>query len=877
MKKLISFLITLVLLNSLQAQQRVSTKVEHYKGQEVVCPALFVDNPSFRDVPAHIKQRLENPNARPAGNQRASFDVTYIGFPDNAKAAFQRAIDIWAELLSSTVKIKVTAYWEDLGDNVLGAANTNDYYRNFSGSREINTFYPIALAEKLAGKDLNGINEDDIYCRFNSKIPWYYGTAPNVPLGTFDFTSIVLHELGHGLGFVSSMRVSGQQGFYGFGTRFKAIYDKFLITGENKRLVDTLQFKSPSTPLRTALVSEDIFWDGPNTSQPNKADKVYIYAPNPYEPGSSISHLDDDKYGKGGINSLMTPTASLREKNLDPGPITMAMFADMGWKSTSISHEPYKNFATLTGPLAFKTKILTDTTLKPNTARLVYVLNDGPEGQSVSVPLSYLPAEDVYVANVTFPANTSKVEYYFEVKDNFGETVTAPAMGGLKNENFVYSFEVGVKDIYGPVVEHFAPEILPTTSPVSLIANVIDDYQEGIDTVYVEYTVNGQSKNTIGLSKFRKGVDNPVFSQGSNDINAFLKENAIGGLKSGDQIKYQIIAIDKGKNKTVVPTYYAGNSQTERPTETFYEFTVTTIKNNPVSEYGADFEANADDFSMLGFSITQPENFSNKGLHSSHPHLNGLGLLDPTDGLPFMSFDRSEIAMLRVPITLKSTGATIIYDEVVLVEPGESGSNYGSSSFYDYVVVEGSFDGAFWFPLQDGYDSRAYSEMNNLYNNTLSSGTAPNSTGKGTQSLAKKREMSIYGSELSSEFAGENLLIRFRLYADQWTAGWGWSIDNLFIQREPPKILANEPIIKGLSVSPNPASEFLNIDYSVEKPQTIKVEIYNLRGQSMYTENIPVVEPQLNIKIPIGHYKSGNYILRITENGRQVAKRFVKI
>ena len=62
---------------------------------------------------------------------------------------------------------------------------------------------------------------------------------------------------------------------------------------------------------------------------------------------------------------------------------------------------------------------------------------------------------------------------------------------------------------------------------------------------------------------------------------------------------------------------------------------------------------------------------------------------------------------LRHPIKLNESGLLINFKEVVLVEPGEEGSLFGSADFYDYVILEASKDfGKTWFKLADGYDSR---------------------------------------------------------------------------------------------------------------------------------------------------------------------------
>ncbi len=51
-------------------------------------------------------------------------------------------------------------------------------------------------------------------------------------------------------------------------------------------------------------------------------------------------------------------------------------------------------------------------------------------------------------------------------------------------------------------------------------------------------------------------------------------------------------------------------------------------------------------------------------------------------------------AMLRTPVKFDADGMIISFLELVLVEPGEDGSVFGTPEFYDYVVVEGSRE--FW-------------------------------------------------------------------------------------------------------------------------------------------------------------------------------------
>lgn len=269
------------------------------------------------------------PTGRPA---TATFEVTYNGFTPQAQAAFQYAVNIWSSLLVSSVPIRVTANWTSLPPGVLGSAGASTLYRDFPNAPQANTWYAVAVAEKLAGTDLNATNAADINANFSSAIAnWYYGTDGNTPSGQYDLVSIVLHELGHGLSFFGSMNVSSGQGSWGSGTAFPYIYDRYAENGSNQSLLNTTLFPNPSAALATQLQSNNIFFDGPQAVAANGGNRPKLYAPASWTSGSSYSHLDEAIYPAGNINSLMTPQFGTAEAQHNPGPITLGMFRDMGW------------------------------------------------------------------------------------------------------------------------------------------------------------------------------------------------------------------------------------------------------------------------------------------------------------------------------------------------------------------------------------------------------------------------------------------------------------------------------------------------------------------------------------------------------------------
>jgi hypothetical protein len=268
--------------------------------------------------------------------QSATFQVTYdANFDANpaAKAAFQAAIDIWSSQLSATVPITVNAQFRsDLGQNVLGSAGATDYWRNFTGAPMRNTFYPVTLGSALAGLDLNtsnGVNQPMIDASFSSVANWYFGTDGETPPDKTDFESVVLHEVGHGLGFAGSAEVVGGAATIGLGaSATPVIYDRFVADGNGNQ---PYLLAGNSALLLSIYTSNNLYWNGPLAMANNNGQKPRLYAPSTWQDGSSYSHLNDATYPAGNPNALMTHAISRGESRHDPGPIVRGMFADMGW------------------------------------------------------------------------------------------------------------------------------------------------------------------------------------------------------------------------------------------------------------------------------------------------------------------------------------------------------------------------------------------------------------------------------------------------------------------------------------------------------------------------------------------------------------------
>ena len=292
--------------------------------------ADYVDRVAYvpRDVPAEGHRR----------SARATFDVEYVGFPTEARAAVQLALDVWGEHLQSSVPIRVLARWEAADDDDVLGSTAPRIIANFARAPRTNTWYAVALANAIYGQDLDP-NEPHIRISFNSAFDrWYFGTDGRPPSGRYDLATIALHELAHGLGFVGSMTVEEGEGTWGLGNNgYAVIFDRFAERGSGTALTNESVYPRPSAALAAALQSEDVFFDGPAAVRAAEGERPRLHAPPTWEPGSSFAHLSErrvdgvEPYPPGSENALMTPTVGSAEAIHDPGPIVCGMFEDLGW------------------------------------------------------------------------------------------------------------------------------------------------------------------------------------------------------------------------------------------------------------------------------------------------------------------------------------------------------------------------------------------------------------------------------------------------------------------------------------------------------------------------------------------------------------------
>lgn len=180
--------------------------------------------------------------------------------------AFQFAAGIWGATLNGTVPITISAKWSPLSctatSGTLGSAGANGIQHDFPNAPFPNTWYSAALANELAGSDLNG-SSAEITAQFNINVgttgclessPWYMGLDGNHGAGV-DLIAVLLHEFGHGLGFQTFTNSSTGS----LNSGFPSIYDKFLFDNTTNKTWDQM---TSTERAASAINTGHLTWNG---------------------------------------------------------------------------------------------------------------------------------------------------------------------------------------------------------------------------------------------------------------------------------------------------------------------------------------------------------------------------------------------------------------------------------------------------------------------------------------------------------------------------------------------------------------------------------------------------------------------------------------
>ena len=232
--------------------------------------------------------------------------------------------------------ISINLNWTPMGKYLGGCYSppwvAGSVITNPKSSVNSNAVYTIAEANQVAGRAIPSIGSSMKVDLNSANINWDYSTTTKAA-GTESLYATMIHEITHGLGFWS--RVDSTTGayddFYIGNTSYgpwAALYDTFLAQNIGPGNYSKLTNMSPASRL-SAITSGQIYFNGSNATN-YAGGPIQIYAPNPYESGSSMSHPDSSIDTNRSLLMNYAPTQNIPE-NLMYSPLEIGILQDLGY------------------------------------------------------------------------------------------------------------------------------------------------------------------------------------------------------------------------------------------------------------------------------------------------------------------------------------------------------------------------------------------------------------------------------------------------------------------------------------------------------------------------------------------------------------------
>lgn len=243
------------------------------------------------------------------------------GVPDEvasiAAVAIQRYDDVLAFDPSTPVEVRFR--WEHLGPNVLGYGGPTWFVIHPDLGDDL---WPVALANTLAGSDLNTATPE-VVIGLNADLGWHLDPETPPPADRPDLLTTTLHELGHGLGFVSSLSLGDASGG-------RADLDPgFRLAFDRQLLAETSAGPVPITALSSEARASAL--TSPLSTRLADGSRWLLHTPATITPGSSLSHFHEAAHPNGTAGSLMTPHQRLGETERHLDAATLGVLGAIGW------------------------------------------------------------------------------------------------------------------------------------------------------------------------------------------------------------------------------------------------------------------------------------------------------------------------------------------------------------------------------------------------------------------------------------------------------------------------------------------------------------------------------------------------------------------
>ena len=257
-------------------------------------------------------------------------------FDPEALAALTYAAERWIDQLKIAQPLSIlTCFSPDLPEGTLAVASAPTTV--VTGPRALGRealLYPQAILEALDGYDTP--DKADMTIVFNSGEPFFYEEYPfNTPTYQYDFISLALHEIAHGLGFFGLAKLDGEGPrigqLRGVGADQEVqlvptVFDRAVMLGDPD-VLSVLDLQESAATLEDALLGRmgGLFFDAGTMDRFSGPDeRTQLYTPEIFRRGSSYSHVADPDH----LMSHNFTYGTIARRDLGP---TAGILGALGW------------------------------------------------------------------------------------------------------------------------------------------------------------------------------------------------------------------------------------------------------------------------------------------------------------------------------------------------------------------------------------------------------------------------------------------------------------------------------------------------------------------------------------------------------------------
>lgn len=297
-------------------------------------------------------QSLNSPDQRAGpGGHAAGFGARsgtgriHVGFVGGLpEAAVQNVFIAAAFFLQSyfvlSADVNVAVEWVDLSSvpNLLGEGGPSTMCPHPDSGAYPFVLIPAALYVHLTGADncpgMSGSIHVHVQLNSQPNVPWYFGVDGQPPVNRIDLVTVVMHELLHGLGFLSGVAGAGAQypfAPYGYVFDWYVFYSNN-VTGWPSTFAGAVSDPCIANPLllsNGALIFRGVVGNA-------SIESFTLYSPTMFAPGSSVSHVAP--VAGSSANRLMQPSIQQGHAWHDIGANVWEAMASMGYDMVDSSY-----------------------------------------------------------------------------------------------------------------------------------------------------------------------------------------------------------------------------------------------------------------------------------------------------------------------------------------------------------------------------------------------------------------------------------------------------------------------------------------------------------------------------------------------------------